>query len=205
MTNALYAYENLRVMTLAQRAANFSALCCPRCEQPLTHCQEQHILFYGNQCECKGCGKKVWIENSSPMVEPDSAPFLDKKGVMTAEWYHATNRAEWMNDLMQDEKHIPLVHIGTEASAMARATQEHYTHLYSVRLKPRTSVYEKIVMDNNQWPVYVTSQRPYRMPSHAVRYLNVWENPGSISLLIDPRRIEVVSHRIINPVAQTAA
>lgn len=203
----LTPYRDLKAMDIADHMAGFSALRC-KCEQMLTQEQERHIQNYGQETTCARCGEMVWIENVYPMVEPRSIMLMEDVYAPHAIWYHATNNPTWMESLLSFRDHkgvsrIPLVHIGTKNSALERAETERYDYLYTLTLKPGTSIHPDIVVDDNSWTQYVDETVPFSMPADGLRYINIWESAGSISMLIDPRALDIVSMQSI-PRSQSA-
>lgn len=157
---------------------------------------------------CSQCGAGVYDshqdENSDNFVldiEAESAALLAKDEVLSQRFYHVTHQADWLSWL--EEGSVPLVHIGTKRSAGERGDcLASYSvkdlYLYEVTLPPDTVIADDVLEDENDWPLSVEKLAHwYKLPPvNAMRYVNFFEAPGSISLLVDPRKIDIVSREI---------
>lgn len=144
------------------------------------------------------------------LVEDASKIFLHRKAVIETEWFHYTMVEDWLNEV---RKAGVWVHIGTMRSVRAlRRHRMDYKHsagegryVHTLRLA-KPVVDPAVAVDRNVWPVATTDRRIRVVEGpndfrdlapkvNVVRYLNRWEAPGSISLLVDPQALEVVNTR----------
>lgn len=116
----------------------------------------------------------------------------------------------WMEELLDDYEE-PLVHVGTRGAALSRGrdnrddTRKTYYdtwYLYEVMLRPDTQVIPTVVFDlGEDAPALVSdleeSEEYWGGSRGVLRYVNQYENPGSISLIVDPRRLKVISKSTI--------
>lgn len=94
---------------------------------------------------------------------------------------------------MLDADPIPLVHIGTRYSALDRAKHAGADYLYRLRVDPLATIHPLISKDKfDDW-----NEREGLSTFHydIYRYTNMWESPGSISLLVKPTAITVVDYQ----------
>ena len=76
-----------------------------------------------------------------------------------------------------------------------------YSFMYTLVLEtPQIAV--QTATDWNRWPTYTTENRVngavLQPGTDAVRYVNRWEEPGEISLLVKPEVLQVVD-TVLNP------
>lgn len=129
-------------------------------------------------------------------VEPSSHALLNKDIVLKYVWFHATTTPNWLDTVQQATNH-PYVYVGSFISAMERAHirywQDSYLHstitLHQLVLKPQTRVVDEIAVDSGYW----YPQDVEALGGDAIRYINAYENAGSISLFINPAMLEIRS------------
>lgn len=167
---------------------------CIGCDTYITSEQEDYI-FRSRDIEddqCHNCGNDLQEDTVIADIHPSSEHLLDMDNAKAAFWFHATNRSDWMGDLLEykdvDEDSVPLVHVGTLDAALnimadkySRTTD--LTYLYRVRLAPDAVIDTELYEDENFWPDRTSE---ICGPDNAFRYVNRWEATGSISMLVDP-------------------
>jgi hypothetical protein len=109
-------------------------------------------------------------------------------------WYHATAVENWENEVKK--AHVP-VHIGNSETAHQRAADTLQTgatyYLYKMVLNPFASISETICPDlGSGWSETVKSFSKIAKADF-VRYVNNYENSGSVSLYGNPNKFIVVS------------
>lgn len=150
--------------------------------------------------------------NESPIkVAYESRALLNKDRVLNNTWYHATTSKQWHKSILETsgtKKSYLFIHLGSKKAALDRAQINFKNipyYLYSASLLPRTKIAEHIMDDYGiLWPEYVieveNSFRPEKIEfqkANAFRYINRYEDPGSISILTTPNMIKVKSQQII--------
>lgn len=185
-----------------------SAFACSLCFAPLSKA-DQIDLCDGeaddmlNEVECPACGDYFDITGVEVRVHPDTSNLLDMKTALEAEWYHVSWSANWHNSILQEED-IPYVHAGNRQSAVERYEGLYKgckAYLYKFKIAPSANLTPTVFDDLNDWPQTVSY--PMGMPSQqgrtvdGFRYINRWESPGSVSLMIDPQHIIDVSCEVI--------
>lgn len=186
-----------------------SPMRCVQCGTYITAAQEDYVVrFYDcDEHECWECGRTLSIYGVVVDVHPDSEHLLDVSNAKNAVWYHATNRENWMDDLMNYGKlhgsrtGYPLVHVGTLDAATSilsdkYASSDDWIYLYKVKLSPTAVLDTELYEDENMWP---RRTRDINVPSNAFRYVNRYEATGSISILMDPRELIVESVERLTP------
>ena len=132
---------------------------------------------------CKRCGVYGYLDNTVIDVREDHAHLLGQH--IPTEWFHVTTRSTWH----ETPKDL-FVHVGTKLTVAWYAAYCFDAHLargwplfyYRAILKPAAAeaVAPYVVKDNNDWPRWgqdIATTVPRR-------YLNRYELPGSISLLV---------------------
>ena len=114
-------------------------------------------------------------------------------------WFHTTGRSNWLESVTTGCK-VPYVHLGSRRSAMERADALHFSNRYSVNpvylwevtVNADAVVASDILWDEDNWCNYVSECSQKHVGGDVQRYLNLRENAGSISLMIDPRFLTAV-------------
>lgn len=175
--------------------ANFgSPVRCMECDSYITSEQEDYIFRARSieDEECHNCGFDLQEDTVIADIHPTSEHLLDIATAKDAFWFHATNRSDWMGDLLEfkdvDEDSVPLVHVGTLDAAMSIMADKYsrsndLTYLYRVRLAPSAIIDNVLYEDENFWPDRTSE---IDCDSKAFRYVNRWESTGSISMIVDP-------------------
>jgi hypothetical protein len=188
---------------------------CPRCETPVSLKKWTRVgpqaASNGIRCYlCKGNEKlrdsydSYFAPDTAKMgVTADSAPLLDDTEAHAAVWFHATHKRNWFDEIQtigDAQKGNLLVHVGMKATALARikdalwdkrlhGPQTYYLH--EIRLKPEAVLHHSVLNDDNRWPPFSASFERTHGTVNAARYVNRWETPGSISMLVDATMIEL--------------
>ena len=172
---------------------------CMECDSYITSEQEDYIFRsrFIEDDACHMCGMDLFEESVVTDIHPDSEYLLDIQNAKDEVWYHATDREDWMGDLLEDKNpeddSVPLVHIGTLAAASYIMAQKYacFTetiYLYRVRLSPDAVIDVDLYEDENLWPERTNDIGCF---ADAFRYVNRWESTGSISMLVDPEHLIV--------------
>jgi len=175
---------------------------CPDCGKPLGG-ENSGLAAISMQ----SASNAVWCNHCEAyydsMDEPGLEPNIDSPtyGAVVAEnvskitWYHTTNKENWADEILY--KNGPeFVHIGGEAAAADRAASSMYGegfdhYIYVIEVDKEVSVDPIIFEDDG---VDFVPEEGHE----AVRYLNRYEDTGSISLAIQPERIKIVGRALIN-------
>lgn len=209
--------ETPDMLTAEQIEAGYSKHFCPECNRHLS--EEEYRTFYG----CNSFHNKTNI-----LVVPSSHHLLNTENAKEVIWYHSTNIVNWLETVQSgkeseyfgtDEGDIPFVHVGTRGAAMHRAIELYAgvedlyqeaketingAFMYAVRLKKEAIVSRHISADTNDWPFFVHDDDKKEMEGDALRYVNRWESSGSISMLVDPQMLELVSVEVLELPKQEA-
>lgn len=181
-----------------------STMRCIECGTYITHRQEDSIVRFTETDErgCYKCGNDLYHHTVIVDILPTSERFLDAANVKNSVWYHATDRQNWMADLLNyGHGTTPLVHVGTKEAAITILADQYikrddWSYFYTVKLAPTAVLAKAIFEDENMWPI-----RTHELEGDAntFRYVNRYEATGSISLLVDPRELIVESVKVLTP------
>lgn len=169
---------------------------CPRCNNLLTASQTKRLLKWNWVLEgdaCRTCGlKDIDIYSVGVDILPSSERFFVDETVYKTLWHHTTARKNWIHDVLTHHDK-PAVHLGTYYAARARAvdTRDDYREdmkwRYVVRLDRDATIDPVVQNDIDEWGI---SYEEYNYD--ITRYINRFESPGSVSLLVNPRKIKIV-------------
>lgn len=178
--------------------ANYSSpVRCMECDTYITAEQEDYIFRarFIEDDKCHNCCAGLHADTVIADIHPTSEHLLDADIAKDVFWFHATNRANWMGDLLEDKDHadgsVQLVHVGTLDAARSIMADKYarssgLTYLYKVRLVPEAVIDEELYEDENFWPDRTNEVDDF---ANAFRYVNRWEATGSISMLVDPEHL----------------
>lgn len=209
------------LMPMESAAVGFSAFRCDNCGTHITKQQEMDSPIWHEVplVECSLCEGEV--QPGSVTVIPSSAHLLQVDAVKDTVWYHATYVDNWFEKIStgqgmeQEDGDFLYIHVGCEQASRDIALHKYFSaygedldvFLYQVKLKANTELSSRVVNDNETWRDFtsVTDETRAAIGGDAVRYLNRWESPGSISLLVDARQLEFVSvSQLPNPLKETS-
>ena len=149
------------------------------------------------------------LEAADLHIAAHAKKFLNKKVVTKQTWFHSTFMEDWATAIVSSENEGGLVvHLGTREAAKERATDtlmdEYY--LYEVTLNSDVVVSDSIMEDDNYWPDRMNEvqgdDHAEFQGVDAVRYVNRYEAPGSISLAINANRITVKKRIVVKEKAR---
>jgi hypothetical protein len=182
-----------------------SVFACPSCFFILSAEDAKHIIDGElhdelNTVECDACGDVFTADTMEVNVAPDSRELLDVEHAKGVEWFHISDSANWLDEVTGDDDFTPYIHAGTLQSALDRyeAHKGKTAYLYKFKLADMTAIDSTVYDDRNAWPEEVgfpctlTDEKTGEAVD-CLRYLNRWEDPGSLSILLDPRHIVDVS------------
>lgn len=181
---------------------------CNGCDKYLSHTAERMLLrgFHTHICECE---EESQVSELEVHVISSSVPFLDADVTRETVWYHSTGVENWFEKVStvrptfvygsNEMQSVPYVHAGTLDAAMERFEGGSHVSgwLYEIRVKDEAVLAEEVYEDCNDWEKWVRTGffegvLEDKKQCDAIRYVNRWESVGSISLIMDPRFIEVV-------------
>lgn len=146
-----------------------------------------------------GLADKLYLESLQVEVAPskDTYRALEASAVAELTWYHSTTTEAWGDTLQVDDGFY--AHVGSRQAAMDRQLSELLPvngkgfWLFEVEVSGEASVAEALYPDDND--DYSVSFHPVRrpLPASVLRYVNRWEDLGSISLVVDTRVLSVVN------------
>lgn len=193
---------NRTKMPLSAVSAGASALSCCSCGEHLTLDEVRTALTcYGIE---HTCGGYTDMDAMGLTILPRYWQFLRAPRTRDALWYHATAIENWADAILDNPEEI-LVHVGSLESATARAGMgSRGQYMNVLRIKSGFEIAPSVVGDINRWPeTYRETQRivksqfwrheqNYMNFSDVTRYVNRYEIPGSISLLMRASAVDVV-------------
>lgn len=209
-----------------------SGVSCPQCSAPLSITLMRSLPYHdGATFTCPSCTvaqlvDSLYLTNHQPKVLYEDAELLSSvDAVRSRTWFHATKKHKWLPELRRtwdEESGAKLIHVGSYEAAVERAlVMQHLDYLnhmdssedwsiHEVRLAADTIVSDEIMWDDNDAaPEWETDEVSFLYPGYSfkgvTRYVNSFELPGSISLLVNSRRIRVKSSRKLDAASEHAS
>ena len=176
-----------------------------KCGAYLTRDQTKELTY--TSIKCKICSKRIdSFQDLGPTnISYTSKQFLDDSTALNATWYHITTDPEWASTV-SESANLPVVHVGTKDAAEDRLTMIsddlHYdarVYMYEVKLKEGTQLLSEVQGDGNDYQPKFASDRHITERNQAARYVNSWEDAGSISLTLEGNMFIVTNRTEINP------
>lgn len=151
---------------------------------------------YEQRSACK-CGKK---DIAGFRIRKSEEKLLQSKmAVKTRFWYHSTSVPDW--DETIKTAGVP-VHLGNETTAHEVCANHHYDggpkkyYMYKVMLNPFASISDVVCQDmSNDWSENM-DQFESRVDGDMVRYVNTYENAGTVSLIGNPKKFIIVGKTV---------
>lgn len=189
--------------------AGLSPFRCGRCEHYLSGDEVRFSQIWEAEplLKCQRCADG--FQKGSVAVLPSSEFLLDASNALSVSWFHATCVEDWFEKVttgqgMEKEAgEFLYVHVGTESASREIAEDKYFRNpregerifLYELHLSSGALLSPSLLNDGETWWDFssVTERTAEALGGDAVRYLNRWESPGSISLLVDARQLEFVS------------
>lgn len=169
---------------------------CFTCYRRLPHSEAYSQVNWEVLCEC---GAKVQDGLAGITLKAGVEKFFHSPAVLEEEWYHYTAHPTWETFLAPANAAARVVHLGTREAALDRQhhTQNRAGALYRLRIRSDAQVAEEILDEDpfNQMDAPLVSSGGVQkgvLVSGVTRYLNSYEDPGSMSLIANPRLLEVV-------------
>lgn len=150
---------------------------------------------------CKVCNEKFYSPDQCDEVHlaHSSFRYTDPENIYKDTWYHITTDSNWDKSISH-QSDLPMVHLGTKEAALDRKIQiddsvhvDDKFYLFEVKMKRTSDVYENIRGDGNAYQAKKSSQQQPECRGKIVRYVNGWEDPGSVSLEVDYSMFEITS------------
>lgn len=143
---------------------------------------------YGQGVECANCSETVW--NTEAVIEPNvNSPTygaVEADNVKRMTWYHFSENPHWDQSILEDEE-LSYVHLGGEVAAADRAYSiggSSAYYLYVVSVAEDAQVEDEIEQDDE------SDYKPSG-EKDVYRYLNRYEDIGSISVAVKPSKIKI--------------
>lgn len=198
------------------------AFTCPKCS---TQGPEEEFSWKCSGCSRKVTRSDFTASNEvSGLLHllASEVAFLEDttKAVAERVWWHATRRPQWLETvtlppspedaIFLQEDWFPevkdftsLVHVGSQEAAFARALDLESTnheggpfYFHQVRVREGAPVAPRLLVDENEEaPIFAGDEREGY--AAVTPYVNRFEASGSVSLLADPRFLEVVETWVI--------
>lgn len=187
------------------RPRNHGAFYCKECGNSFNR---RAFRRFTHSAVCAVCETEQERDSAGIYVQSRSAKFINNPAlVLDANWYHGTTVMDWHNAVVKADA---WVHIGTEY-ASRHIMGSSGGDLHTVRIKPETHV-SSIVLDDfatgwsywlNNWSEVEAADEKYGIGYRikyrgtnpfiegANLYLNRYESPGSVSIFIPARFLEV--------------
>lgn len=175
-----------------------------KCGAYLTRTQTEQLSWQSIKCTVCQARINNFSELNAPSISHESRVFLDDEEVRKASWFHITTDPEWASNVSENAD-LPVIHVGSENAAQDRLTMiqddlsyDAKAYMYEVRLKPELGIIPEVHGDGNDFQPKLARERDEYERGKVTRYVNSWEDAGSISLLIEGNMFSVVSRKEIN-------
>jgi predicted RNA-binding Zn-ribbon protein involved in translation (DUF1610 family) len=171
-------------------------IACPKCG---VFYRDYDANFVNMGMACTGCGANNDVPDLIVGVNPKDVELLtDDAAVRQRTWYHVSTREDWMGEIAAADI-TPVVHLGTRESAEERIEQIGYNNLriYQIRLHDDIPISPVIEIDDtgNQPHTIDQLESNPNMVNGANRYINSFEDCGSVSLMVNPTMFTVIDSK----------
>jgi hypothetical protein len=165
------------------------------------------------EINCPSCGVKCYDTLTGVAIDYEAQQFFDPERVRKARWYHTSSYPKWDEVVANtDNPDALFVHLGTLDAALDRSDHlsrgdfvPDHVYLYEIQLNEDIHISEYIHEEDGfvDQPEKISDTieeggETYSMTG-ATRYVNHYESPGSISLLVHPHAFKVLMKQEITP------
>ena len=183
-----------------------STIYCITCNTVLS--KEHEYFINKRQAKCDECGSKLsGVFDTGTLIARESLKFFNDDVIRESKWYHTTQNPNWEQSINDDSRGF--LHIGTEQAANDRCktllnNDEEPTYLYEIEIMEDTEIHDKTHYEDPYYdntPSNESDPEDYKKINFngATRYVNEMEDPGSISLLINPKKIRIKNVKTVIP------
>lgn len=163
---------------------NHSACCCKKCEKFFPVDKNPDLFGDMRTLQCPSCGTVYTYPPERIFILHKEMGKLSMDTCYQTRWYHATTNPNWLEEV-QSTPNL-MVHVGSEESAQdmanARLKQgNNKVYIHWLTLSTDTLLDPEFVVDTNDWVDYYD---PDIHEYNTYRYVNDFEHPGSVSLLV---------------------
>lgn len=179
-----------------------SGFACPICRYEYSEAEENYRVTNVGW-DCIECGEEFEGEMALVSVRADAVKFFDDDVVRETEWYHATTRENWHESIARGGDNSRLAHLGTKEAALQRiwyassrdkSIQAKKWRIYRVTLKPDVPIHANVMGDDlfgEPSTVAEARQDKDYEADGVTRYVNTFEQVGSVSLVANPEQFIV--------------
>jgi hypothetical protein len=170
-----------------------SGLSCARCGREFTHFEVSGLTRIP---ECPECQDLIDLAQLTLRPSLAGMSLLDDAVARSTSWYHLTYRRGWHAGVI--EAQVP-VYVGSKLAALTRAhaiaKRGERWWLHELQLARNITFAPGVEADSTDGDMITSfDELEEHFPGvDAVRYLNIYEDPGNIALLVDPNFVQVSS------------
>lgn len=182
---------------------------CHECKNPLAHMTARKLMVNSKnstQTFCDWCYVEQTTNQVIMGIEESSLKLVNFGTAKSFVWYHASIVENWLGTVQdggystKEKNHEPLyVHCGTYEAAITISKIRfnegaEKVIIHGVKIIDDATMSENIFKDmDEQWPTKTNNASKSLLGSDAIRYINRWEEPGSVSILVDSSKLVEVS------------
>lgn len=181
---------------------NASTIYCTSCSTILS--KDSEYFKNSKTATCEKCGHSLRGPfNTGAALARDSLKYFDNETLRSTTWFHSTQNPDWEKSLENEDRDF--IHLGTAKSAEDRCKTLHNyadrpTYVYELEISRDAPVHNKTHYEDPYQDDKVSlkgdSQEYSKIDFNGVtRYVNEMEDPGSISLLVNPKVIKIKTVR----------
>lgn len=179
---------------------------CETCNKYLTR-KSLEETYDGDKSTCPHCNRQTYVGVGGPRLIKQALANLDSATTKRTVWYHTTSDPNWYESISKEED-APVVHAGTMFAAWMRAKVKSYEsgsqsfYIYEVHLKDSSEVSDLLYNDEDDYE-NDTPRHPRKTSetgdgfetNKVMRYVNWWEEPGSVSIMANASLFTVKNKR----------
>lgn len=166
--------------------SHYGSITCPECKNPVTLHTDDRVQL--EQYDFPVPPLAYIIVNK---FSPTFQILKDVELTRTMKWYHSTSQSDWHEKIFDNENGVDCIHLGTEIAAADRGLKESdftdkQQFIYVCEISETASIYDYILRDDAE---YFARAEGFDV----IRYVNAYEDAGSISLEVKPEAIKILA------------
>jgi hypothetical protein len=175
---------------------------CRSCNHYLTFPELVELTRKDNTCTA--CNATIHVDQIGVSFQYETVKLAENSdAVFEQTWFHATQKETWASTVLDDGV---VAHVGSRRSAIQRAIDlsrrlnrvDKDWVVHEIKVPQTASVSWGVEYDIDDDAVKTVEELKNNHNSDIVRYLNMYEDCGSISLITNPNIIRIISSEFIS-------
>lgn len=159
-------------------------------------CVDCGIARYGLKRGCRECGSRMVgfrVRDSDREILDDPTKSMERV------WFHATDNPDWLEDVIEAGVTVHLGSFATALNAAAMRSERDESYVWKIQINESATVVPWVAPDSVDKWIEDVEEFTANTGFDFLNYVNLYESPGSISMIGDPNMITILGMEVIDP------